>query len=243
MISVMKIERIIALSVAAAASAAACAPAPDVDFASSARGAQCGPTLDFVPINGPEGSGPWVDAREDGVALVNGTCTGVLIGPVGGSGPLVLTAGHCVALGDEALVAFNVEEDPDGAESVVLGEVIERADAPDYAVIELDADPQTSPLQLGTQPTYRLTVIQHPRGLPKVLATGTFAFLDEGAVHYDDLDTLVGSSGAPIINGRGRVLGLHAGGDCDLGGTNWGWLSSEIVRASSALANYALSDC
>src|SRR5688572_17116246 len=40
---------------------------------------QCGPTLDFTPINSYRGKFANVQDREDAVVLINGSCTGTLI--------------------------------------------------------------------------------------------------------------------------------------------------------------------
>jgi hypothetical protein len=56
---------------------------------------QCGPTLDFTPINSYQGEfADVVQDREDAVVLIDGRCTGTLI--EASAGPVVLTAGHCV---------------------------------------------------------------------------------------------------------------------------------------------------
>src|SRR3954464_15399273 len=73
---------------------------------------QCGPTADFIPINSYQGNIAGARVREDAVALVNGDCTGTLIAAA--AGPVVLTAGHCVGLGDEELVGVNYEERSEG---------------------------------------------------------------------------------------------------------------------------------
>src|SRR5215510_10832236 len=73
---------------------------------------QCGPTLDFTPINSYMGDIASVQDREDAVVLINGNCTGTWIAAA--AGPVVLTAGHCVGLGDLDLLAFNYEDQPDG---------------------------------------------------------------------------------------------------------------------------------
>src|SRR6266576_61413 len=73
---------------------------------------QCGPKGDFTPINSYQGAIADVQVREDAVVLINGSCTGTLIAAT--AGPVVITAGHCVGLGDQDLIAFNYEDEPDG---------------------------------------------------------------------------------------------------------------------------------
>src|SRR5690349_15074895 len=92
-----------ALAAAALLSIAACG---ELETSEVILGSQCGPTLDFTPINQYRGQIAAVQDREDAVVLLNGSCTGTLIAAA--RGPVVITAGHCVGLGDPSLVAFNV---------------------------------------------------------------------------------------------------------------------------------------
>lgn len=204
--------------------------------------AQCGGTLDFTPINQYRGNLADAQLREDAVVLVAGDCTGTLIAAA--AGPVVLTAGHCVGLGDAALLAFNVEAAPDGDPLVTNATVIERSDAPDYALIRLDQLPAATPTPLTTRPTDRLAIIQHPRGGPKVIADGEFFAECHGQISYIDLDTLAGSSGAGVLNAGGFLYGVHSDGDCDTngGGTNSGWSAASIVAASAYLQDGDLAD-
>jgi trypsin-like peptidase len=203
---------------------------------------QCGSTLDFTPINQYRGELADAQVREDAVVLIDGNCTGTLIAAA--AGPVVLTAGHCVGLGDRALVAFNVEADPDGDRLVTNGTVIELASAPDYALIQLDQLPAATPTPLTQRSTERLAVIQHPRGGPKVIAEGEFFAECHGEISYVDLDTLVGSSGAGVLNAQGLLYGVHSDGDCDTagGGANAGWSAASIVAASAYLQDGDLAD-
>jgi hypothetical protein len=197
---------------------------------------QCGPTLDLIPINRYDGAIAGVQEREEAVVLISGTCTGTLI--AASEGPVVITAGHCVGLGDAALVAFNVEDEPDGERLVTSGVVIERAEEPDYALLELDQLPDdVEPVALTTTATDLLAIIQHPRGAPKVVAEGRFLDTCDAILVYGDLDTLVGSSGAGVLNQQGHLLAIHAGGDCteDGGGSNRGWSAQSVVQASAHL--------
>jgi hypothetical protein len=204
--------------------------------------AQCGTTLDFTPINQYRGSLADAQLREDAVVLIDGSCTGTLIAAA--AGPVVLTAGHCVGLGDRPLLAFNVETDPDGDQLVTNATVIERADEPDYALLRLDKLPNAAPTPLTTQSTERLAIIQHPRGGPKVIAEGDFFAECHGQIEYIDLDTLGGSSGAGVLNEHGFLYGVHNDGDCDTKGrgANAGWSAASIVAASAYLQDSDISD-
>jgi hypothetical protein len=196
---------------------------------------QCGPTLDFTPINSYQGEfADVVQDREDAVVLIDGRCTGTLI--EASAGPVVMTAGHCVGLGDRSLLVFNFEDAPDGDELRTEGTVIEQSLEPDYALIQLDALPAVTPVLLTSQATERLAIIQHPRGHRKVIAEGRYLDSCNQLVYYADLDTLVGSSGAGVLNRQGHLLGIHTDGDCDeKGGANRGWTVETIVEASPYL--------
>lgn len=203
---------------------------------------QCGPSLELTPINRYQGELAAIQDREDAVVLINGSCTGTLI--AASAGPIVITAGHCVGLGDQALVAFNVEAEPDGDPLVTNGTVIEQSTEPDYALIQLDKLPVVTPTLLTTQPSDLLAIIQHPRGGPKVVAEGNFSGACDGLIYYTDLDTLVGSSGAGVLTRQGYLLGVHTDGDCavDGSGSNTGWDAAGIVEASSYLQRTDLAD-
>ncbi len=203
---------------------------------------QCGPTLDFIPINSYQGElAGVVQASEDAVALINGNCTGTLI--QASAGPVVLTAGHCVRLGDQSLLVFNFEDQPDGDPLMTEGTVIEQAPEPDYALIQLDALPAVAPVKLTRQPTEALAIVQHPRGQPKVIAEGQFLGSCDQLLYYD-VDTLVGSSGAGVLNRQGHLLGVHTNGDCDESGNgaNSGWTAEAIVEASTYLDRADIAD-
>lgn len=213
-----------------------------IGAAASLLPTQCGPTLDLTPINDYHGEIAAVQDREDAVALIAGDCTGTLIDAQ--AGPVVLTAGHCVGLGGRVLVAFNVEANPDGDELVTDGTVIEQSSDPDYELIQLDELPAVAPTPLTSRPSDLLAIIQHPRGGPKVVAEGRFASECNGLLFYTDLDTLVGSSGAGVLNRQGFVVGIHTDGDCatDGGGSNFGSTAASIVQASSYLQDSDIAD-
>lgn len=240
------------LAAAVSFAAAACGPRPHVVQTACGqlplaehpgRGSlQCGPRLDFVPVNQYQGETSNLQEREDAVALIGGSCCGTWIAAE--AGPVLLTAGHCGQLGDRFVVAFNVEADPDGDQLVTEGTVIERADEPDYALIQLDAAPQVVPTPLTAAPSDPLTIIQHPRGGPKVVAEGPYLGVCSGVMYYADLDTLVGSSGAGALNRQGFLAGIHTDGDCatDGSGANRGWTAPAIVEASEYLRDTDIAD-
>jgi hypothetical protein len=203
---------------------------------------QCGATADFTPINLYRGAIADAQVREDAVVLINGDCTGTLIAAA--AGPVVLTAGHCVGLGDQELVEFNYEEQPDGDPLITNGTVIEFSTEPDYALIRLDELPAVTPTPLTSRPTDLLAIIQHPRARPKVIAEGTLAGACHDQVYYTDLDTLVGSSGAGVLTHQGYLLAVHTDGTCatDGSGTNWGWSAASIVAASAYLKDADIAD-
>jgi hypothetical protein len=203
---------------------------------------QCGPTADFTPVNRYKGDIADVQLREDAVVLINGSCTGTLIAAA--AGPVVLTAGHCVGLGDRALLAFNVEADPDGDPLVTGGMVFEQSTDPDYALIRLDQLPVAVPTPLTSRASDELAVIQHPRGGPKVIAEGEYLGDCHGVVSYGNLDTLVGSSGAGVLTRTGTLLAVHVDGDCgaDGSGSNQGFDAVTIVAASPYLVDADIAD-
>jgi hypothetical protein len=204
---------------------------------------QCGATADFTPINQYRGELGSAQDREDAVALIGGNCTGTLIAAL--AGPVVVTAGHCVsALGARALVAFNVEAEPDGDPLTTEGVVIERAEDPDYALLQLDRLPAAAPTLLTIRATHVLAIIQHPRGRPKVIAEGNYLTTCQARVVYNDLDTLIGSSGAGVLNQQGYLVAVHTDGDCatDGGGANHGFAAEAIVEASAYLRADDLAD-
>ena len=197
------------------------------------RADQCGPAADYTPVNSYQGDLSIVNEREDAVVMINGACTGTLIAAA--AGPVVITAGHCVRLGDRPLSVFNFEDAPDGDPLLTEGTVIEQSDAPDYALIALDTLPAVTPTPLAVSASDELAIIQHPRGMPKVVAEGHMLDACSGLLYYVDLDTLVGSSGAGVLNRDGYLVGIHTDGDCAKGGTNWGWTAVSIVEASPYL--------
>jgi V8-like Glu-specific endopeptidase len=104
--------------------------------------------------------------------------------------------------------------------------------------------PAVTPVLLTSRISERLAIIQHPRGKPKVIAEGGFLASCNRLVYYTDLDTLVGSSGAGVLNRQGHLLGIHTDGDCDENGhgNNRGWTAESIVEASPYLQSADIAE-
>jgi hypothetical protein len=205
----------------------------------SARPDQCGPAAEYTPINSYQGELVAVHDREDAVVMLGGDCTGTLVAAAAGA--VVLTAGHCGRIDDRRLVSFNFEDAPDGDPLITEGTVIEQATAPDYALVQLDVLPAVTPTPLAIEPSDRLAIIQHPRGRPKAVAEGAFLDSCDDRLYYVDLDTDVGSSGAGVLDHDGFLVGIHTDGDCEDGGTNFGWTAASIVAASPHLQDADLA--
>ena len=210
---------------------------PDDRVSNSEVKSICGTTEDFVPINSFAATPSWVQVREEAVGRLNKSCTGTYIGSYGGYTNLFITAGHCGAKGAAASVEFNFEANADGPVVVVTGTFIESRNSPDYALIQLNADPGVAPTPLGTSATSSLTMIQHPAARPKVVAFGSLSSSSNSSrIFYSRLDTLGGSSGSGILNANGQLVGVHTLGGCrSSGGTNSGWTISGVRTASSIL--------
>jgi V8-like Glu-specific endopeptidase len=197
----------------------------------------CGTTQDFVAINSYRGTSSYVQSREEAVGRLNRNCTGTFIGTIGSYKNLFLTAGHCGSKGQSASVEFNYEANADGPVVTVKGQFIESSNSPDYALIQLNANPGVAPTPLGTTASSSLTIIQHPEARPKVVAFGSLSRSSNSSrLYYAGLDTQGGSSGSGVLNTSGQLIGVHTLGGCSTyGGTNSGWTISGIRAASRIL--------
>lgn len=112
----------------------------------------------------------------------------------------------------------------------------------DYAVLRLDGDPgdtwgTTTVSGFPSDAGQPITIIQHPRRLPKLVDGGTLAFRFDGRLTYGDLDTDGGSSGSGILQDRtGYLVGVHTNGGCGVsGGANWGESMRDLLDVSPTL--------
>lgn len=191
---------------------------------------------------------PLVAALERPVAkllfMQNGTpatCTGFLIG----TGQL-MTNHHCVStqeVCETTLAIFGYQHDPGGL--LHFGEQFECEKVDDKTSFELDfaiLDIKGSPSALwGTlelvaadpEAAGPLFVVQHPAGQPKQISrvncTADLVPVDGRAAETDfthSCDTVGGSSGAPVFNSAGQIVGLHHYGF----GEGGEWTENRAIR-------------
>jgi len=136
---------------------------------------------------------------------------------------LLLTNRHCFSLQWKRMVAeFNAEEEPIGpvqSFEVKSVEALSRAD--DFAILRLKhkasgfapgkVERFPRPVALNT----RMTIIQHPGGgLKKIIekehCVSAGRAFDDYFEHTCDVDE--GSSGSPLLNELGLIVGLHRSG-------------------------------
>lgn len=146
------------------------------------------------------------------------SCTGTIVN----GGTAVLTASHCIPGFDGELVEASIlldyfDADSDTIRLKVATEPMVHDTALDFALVPLlePAPADVVPVAIARAevlPGERLTMVHHPAGLPKKLtqygcrATAT---LSEETKMRHRCDTLPGSSGAPIFNASGAIVGTH----------------------------------
>ena len=151
------------------------------------------------------------------------TCTGFLI-----ENGYLMTNQHCVPKQetcDSTTVVFGYQFDANSilnfGEQFGCIKVVKVDYDLDYALLQLTGDPASTwgTLKLDLEdpaPQGPMFVVQHPAGQPKMISKLNCA---AGAVPVDgraaetdfthSCDTVGGSSGSPIFNANGEVIGLH----------------------------------
>jgi V8-like Glu-specific endopeptidase len=114
---------------------------------------------------------------------------------------------------------------------VGLLKCVSTQDGADYAVVQLAGNGITSSpsakygsLKLAASDAPRgsdICIIQQPRyaNFLKKVAVGKVARNKAGGIFYDAMETDEGSSGSPIVNDQGEIVGVHHGGDWFQGST------------------------
>lgn len=87
-----------------------------------------------------------------------------------------------------------------------------------------------------------LCIIGHPAGVPKRIEAGPLTALDGNRLRYNDIDTLGGNSGSPVVQSpSGLIVGVHTNGGCQSpGGSNSGMRISRMLEESPILQSLAL---
>ena len=164
---------------------------------------------------------------------------------------LMITAAHCVKNPDisRLFVAFNYKLDADGnvekETQYKVEEILEVGGRYnlDYAILKIKDKPgavygfaslagQDNELKIADE----ISIIQHPDGEPMQVDTGSLSYVSDVWLHYEDLDTLKGSSGSVILNTKGEIVGVHTQGGCYRErGANKGLNIKRIYESSSIL--------
>lgn len=173
-------------------------------------------------------------------------CSGTLIAP-----DLFLTASHCLgSTVTNDYVVFNYQKlrgsadlaEPDHRKILA---VVEDGGRLDYAILKVEGNPghlygykhvRLNPVENN----HLITIIQHPKGNPKMVDVGHKLREQNEYMRYGNLDTEPGSSGSGVLDQNGDVIGVHTLGGCyATGGSNAGVLMTHIARVSQVIRDLA----
>jgi hypothetical protein len=194
-----------------------------------------------IDVNCPEGIPFDIQKRSVAIIVVNnnGSCSGALVNNTAGDqAPLFLTANHCLGNVSNWVFYFNHETpncngDPETAPTnqSISGSTLLASDSPsDFALLELSSNVPASynVCYSGWDATDSETTvtssygIHHPRGDVKKVCrdndppyhgpTTEFAPIVWWIDEWEDGVTEGGSSGSPLFNQNGNIIGQLAGG-------------------------------
>jgi len=80
-----------------------------------------------------------------------------------------------------------------------------------------------------------LTVIQHPDGNPKMVATGVSHSVSQPFLQYSDVDTRGGASGSGVLDQTGNLVAVHVLGGCTASGGSNSGVTLSAIRAYSPM--------
>lgn len=155
------------------------------------------------------------------VGRLNKGCTAWHIG-----NGIVITAGHCIEL-NECTEAYSItwgltEDRQEGFEYSECKRVINttRQVEKDFAILEVNPIPKAQlnvsrQADIGFDQTLRVLSYPAGRALSDSGPCQAFDIGSETLLRHD-CDTEIGSSGAPLINEQGEVIGIHMGGSTRL---------------------------
>jgi hypothetical protein len=153
-------------------------------------------------------------------------CSAVLV-----DDDLVLTAGHCARLCSVSRIVFGLHYDAPAALRAIMPEDVFdcvdvvadqiAADGVDVAWLRLDrpVGPERRPAQLrldSPRVDEPLTLLGFPMGIPMKADAGGGVTRVDGDVFFTTHDAFEGSSGGPLLDAAGEVIGVLGGGAADL---------------------------
>ncbi|MEN0059684.1 MAG: serine protease [Bdellovibrio sp.] len=158
-----------------------------------------------------------------------GFCSGTLVAP-----DVVLTAAHCVQRAEdcsETAFLFGWDLAKSSQPRITRQEVykckkilhfeLTRRDV-DYALVQLDRPVEhIRPLPVALEPSIlrhdSLVSLSYPLGLPLKKDQARVLNNDEGKASFSvEVDTFHGSSGSPLLNTRGEIVGILVRGQDDI---------------------------